>query len=141
MDEDALLKVRLSAPEQAVVELEAREITLPGAAGVFHVLPGHTPLLSTLLTGVMVIHDAQRQPHYYSLSTGFAEVRGNTVNVLAESFEVGREIDTERAQQALERAHAALKMPGTTSREIAMAERAIAKAMARLHAYRGEPLH
>jgi len=141
MDVDSLLQIQLSAPEQPDIQLEALEVTLPGTAGVFMVLPGHTPLLSTLLPGVVVLLDPQRQEKYYSVSGGFAEINENTVSILAESFEEGIEIDPERAQLAYERAHAQLKMPGTPSREIVQAERALARALARLHAHRGEPLH
>ena len=45
------LKLELVTPYQQVLSQEVDEVTAPGALGEFGVLPGHTPLLTTLKIG------------------------------------------------------------------------------------------
>lgn len=131
------LEVELCAPERARLHLKAREIVLPGEGGVFTVLPGHTSLLSTLLPGVVHVIDEKGEDQFYAVSGGFAEVRDDAVTILADTFESGHEIDVERAKERLNQAEAVLKRP-SVDRDIARAELAMARAMARIRATRGE---
>lgn len=131
---DTVFTVELCAPERKKVHLQAAEVQLPGEDGVLTVLPGHTPILTTLLPGVMVVYDPQGEVQYYALSGGFAEVLGDAINILADTFESGTEVDAARARAAQERAEATLKKPAD-GHALARAEAAIARAMARLRAH------
>lgn len=120
-----------------MLTLESVEAHLPGTAGVLTVLPGHTPLLTTLTSGVLVAQPAKGPAQYFAIGGGFAEIGPDHIHVLADTFEAGNEVDLDRAKAAHEAAHSTLKKGGG-SHDIARAELALARAMARIHAHRGE---
>ena len=49
------MRLEIVAPLGKIYEGEVKEITLPGEDGEFGVLEGHSPLVSTLKTGVIDI--------------------------------------------------------------------------------------
>jgi F-type H+-transporting ATPase subunit epsilon len=132
---EALIQLELCAPERAKSEMSATEIIVPGEGGVFTVLPGHTPILSTLLPGVVQAIDEAGETHFFAVSGGFAEVKENCVTILAEAFEFGKEIDFDRAQAAQERAEKRLKRSADDI-AVARAERSLTRALARIDAHK-----
>lgn len=135
---DGLIEVQLSALEREPEHLSVTEVTIPGADGVFSVLPMHTPMLTTLVPGVVVAYEASGHERYFAISGGFAEVKDDRVTILAGAFEPGEEIDLERARAAHERAEARLAKPGEDV-DIVRAELACSRALARIGAHNREP--
>ncbi len=78
-------------------------VILPGAAGELGVLPRHTPLLTALKPGIIVMRK-NGVDELFAVGGGFADVRPNKVVVLADSAEAAEEIDLERAEEARRRA-------------------------------------
>jgi F-type H+-transporting ATPase subunit epsilon len=81
----------------------------PGSLGEFGVLVGHTTFLTTLKTGTIHYTGTDGVQKYIFASGGFAEALPDKLTVLAESAERRRDIDTERAQAAMERAQKRLE--------------------------------
>ena len=133
---EGTLKVELCAPERAKQSLEVTEVICPGEEGVFTVLPGHTPLLSLLAPGVVQVFDVSGGEQYFAVSGGFAEVRDNTVIILADAYEPGAQIDLERAVEAQERAERRLKKP-EENLDLLRAEMALSRSLARIDAHKG----
>lgn len=131
------LTISFTAPERASLEVAAEEVTVPGAGGVFTVYPGHTSLLSTLLPGVVQVTDAKGVETYYSITGGFAEIKDNTVAILADAFEPGPEVEIKRAERARTRAEDRMRKPDETV-DLFRAEAALARASARIQAHKGE---
>jgi F-type H+-transporting ATPase subunit epsilon len=105
------LKLLVVTPEKKVVETEADTVELPGELGYLGILPGHTPLITLLATGVLSYrHGATEQS--FALSSGFAEVAGDVVTVLAERAEAPQEIDAAAAQRDREKAEEEMKTAG-----------------------------
>jgi len=129
-----LIPVQFCGPERAPVDLEVSEIVFPGAGGVFTVMPEHTPFLSTLLPGVIIVYDANGEEDHYAVSGGFAEVREDRVVVLADTFEHSDTIDLERAREAQQRAQDRLMKP-SEDLDVARAELALARSLARIKAH------
>ncbi len=127
------IRVEICAPERAKTEFEATEIICPGEDGIFAVRKGHTPLLTTLVPGVLLIYDASGQEHYYAVGGGFAEVEPERVLVLADSCESGQDVDTVRAQEAEQRATDRLRASDAET-DLKRAEMALYRAMARIKA-------
>ena len=46
----------LVSPERLLLSKDAGMVVIPGAEGDFGVLPGHSPLISTLRTGVITVY-------------------------------------------------------------------------------------
>jgi len=131
---EAPLKIRISSPERPTAELEADELVLPGAAGVFTVLPGHTPLLTTLTQGVLIARRGEREAEFFAVHGGLAEVLQNRISILADVLEPAEEIDLGRAKSAEERARARLR-EREEHVEFAVVEAALARSLARQQAH------
>lgn len=136
-DNQAPLSVEITSPDTAPVTLEAQEVILSGRAGLFSVRPGHTPMLSTLRNGVMIITGANGEDTFFAVHEGFAEILDDTVRILTPQFERAEEIDAERAQEARERAEELLARK-EADLDLVRAEAALHRAMARLGAHHGE---
>jgi len=110
----AKLNLVVVTPERKVVEEEADEVQLPGELGYLGILPGHTPLITLLKTGVLTYRNGGVEKSL-AVSSGFAEISGDTVSVLADLAEGRAQIDTAAAERERARAEEELK---TASGEI-----------------------
>lgn len=93
------LQLEVVTPERRVLTEAVDMVTVPGLGGELGILPGHTPLISQLQTGVL---SYQKGGNTFQLhvSGGFVEVRDEQVSVLAEVAERPEEIDAARARLA-----------------------------------------
>jgi F-type H+-transporting ATPase subunit epsilon len=98
------IRLEIVTPEKIVVSEEAQIVASPGSLGEFGVLIGHTPFMTTLKIGPVRYTDANGTERYVFVSGGFAEALPDKVTILAESAERRRDIDTDRAESAQERA-------------------------------------
>lgn len=83
-------------------------VVLPGLEGVMGVLPNHSPLLTVLGFGEVVVRSNGNE-EFFAIGGGFAEVQPDRIIILADSAEQAEEIDIERAVEARERAEQAMK--------------------------------
>src|SRR5690349_17639558 len=104
------LKLQIVSAERALVNETVDEVQIPGAEGYLGILPGHTPLLTTLQVGVLWYRQGADK-HYLSIAFGFAEVQPDRVTILAEVAERADEIDPGRAEMAKKRAEERLAKP------------------------------
>lgn len=79
-------KVRfdLVTPDRLLVSTEVEMVVVPGAEGDFGVLPGHTPLISSLRHGTIDVHEDGKVTTRLYVGGGFAEVSEKGLTVLAE---------------------------------------------------------
>jgi F-type H+-transporting ATPase subunit epsilon len=131
---EGVIELELNAPERDPIRLEAKEVMVPGAAGIFTVLPNHTPLLSTLTTGVVVAYGQGGKPEFFAVSGGFAEVIDDRIVILTDTVEMADTIDSERASSARERAEERLRKP-PEDLDVMRAEAALQRALVRLQAH------
>ena len=124
------LLLEVVTPDRLVLSTEADVVVLPGVEGQFGVLPGHIPVLSALQIGEMYYRKGG-QTEYLAVSGGFAEVTGEKVTIVAESAEVGREIDVERAKRALDRAEKRISTGKSAEIDWARAEAALRRSLVR----------
>ena len=92
---------------------DAYSAVLPTAAGQITVLPGHEPLLTQLVPGVIVIRrskgDAEHLLEHYATYGGVAEISKNGVRILVDEATHGDEINVAEAQKAHDEAQRLLK--------------------------------
>ena len=125
------LELQIITPERVVFAEDGVEsVTIPGSEGELTVLPSHAPLMTALQPGPLVFRKGGQEVDV-ALSGGFLEVRDDKVVVLADTAERSDEIDAARAEEARQRAAAAL---ATREGEvdIAAALAALGRAQARL---------
>lgn len=99
------IELIIVTPERQMLRETVTEVTLPGADGQLGVLPGHAPLITELGIGELSYRTkggSQSDP--IAIISGFAEVLGERVTVLAETAERPDEIDVARAEKAKQRA-------------------------------------
>ena len=100
------MKLNVLTPERkAVFNQEITEVTVPAYSGEMTILPGHSPLMTTLGTGILK-YKIKGQDHTYKalISWGYCEVAPDAVNVLAEFLQTPEEIQAETAQTSLQAA-------------------------------------
>jgi F-type H+-transporting ATPase subunit epsilon len=125
------LLLEVVTPDRLVLSTQAEVVVCPGAEGQFGVLPGHIPFLSALEIGEMY-YKAGGKTEYLAVSGGFAEVTGEKVTIVAESAEVGREIDVERAKRAQERAEKRIAQGKAVDIDWVRAEAAMRRSLMRM---------
>jgi F-type H+-transporting ATPase subunit epsilon len=125
------LTLEMVTPAQAVLSEEVDEITAPGSLGQFGVLPGHTPLLTTLQVGEFSYRKGG-DVYYLAVNWGYVEVAEDRVLVLVETAEAQDQIDLARARAALGRAEARLRELTTTDKEYHNMQAALQRAMVRI---------
>lgn len=126
------LALEIVTPERPLVQETVDEVAMPGSEGELGVLPGHTPLLTTLKPGVLWYRQGDVK-HYVAVGQGFAEVLPDRVTVLTQVADRAEEIEVARAEEAKQRAEQRLATPGPET-DLAMAQEALAMASARLQA-------
>ncbi len=124
------LLLEVVTPDRKVLSADADVVVCPGVEGQFGVLYGHIPFLSALEIGEMY-YRVGGKTEYLAVSGGFAEVTGSKVTIVAESAEVGREIDVERARRAKERAEKRMAAGKTADLDWARAEAALRRSLVR----------
>jgi F-type H+-transporting ATPase subunit epsilon len=98
------IELIIVTPERQLLREKVVEVTLPGADGQLGVLPGHAPLITELGIGELTYRGQGGSEGTLAIISGFSEVLGGRVTVLAETAERPEEIDLSRAEEAKKRA-------------------------------------
>jgi len=129
----AHLTLEIVTPDRAIAHEDVDEVQLPGTEGYLGILPGHTPLLTSLKVG-QVWYRKGTEKFYLSIAFGFAEVLPDRVRLLAQIAERAEEIDIARAEAEKKRAEELIQAARSGNADIDM-ERArvsLMKAMIRI---------
>ncbi len=76
------LRVIVVTPEKAVLDETTASVVLPLYDGELGVLPGRAAFVGQVAPGVLRLTDANGTIRKYFVDAGFAQVRGDVVNVL-----------------------------------------------------------
>ena len=110
------IELIIVTPERQLLREAVVEVTLPGAEGQLGVLPGHAPLITELGIGELSYQAKDSSESVpVAVISGFAEVLGDRVTVLAETAERPEEIDIPRAEEAKKRAEQRLAAAASDS--------------------------
>jgi F-type H+-transporting ATPase subunit epsilon len=125
------LELEVVTPERRVLAEAVDMVTVPGLNGEMGILPGHTPLISQLKTGVLTyVQDGSSSQ--LLVSGGFIEVRDDHVSVLAEVAERPEEIDAAAARATRERLEKQLTGWAGSEDELEIARTELARSEVRL---------
>jgi F-type H+-transporting ATPase subunit epsilon len=110
------IELIIVTPERQLLREAVVEITMPGADGQLGVLPGHAPLITELGIGELSYQAKDSSESVpVAVISGFAEILGDRVTVLAETAERPEEIDIPRAEEAKKRAEQRLAAAASDS--------------------------
>ena len=125
------LKLEMVTPYKRVLSEDVDEVTAPGFIGELGILPGHTPLLTTLKVGELS-YKRGNETFHIAVNWGYLEVENETVTVLVDTAERADEIDLARAKAALGRAEDALKKLSQEDKQYLIMEAALQRALIRI---------
>ena len=100
----------LMIQERHLLSEEVDYIQAKGVEGEFGVLTGHTPFLTLLDIGELLVRNKESLYSYF-VAGGVVEVLPDRVTILADTIERAEEIDGKRAEEARQNAIEALKQP------------------------------
>lgn len=122
--------------ERRIIDVESDEVELPASDGEIGVLPGHTPLLTTLRVGTMRYHEPKGDFHRIVISWGFAEILPDRVIVLAERGILPSEVDPAAAEAERIEAERELAYLSSHDPEFAIVEGRLEEAVAMINVHR-----
>jgi len=102
------LTLEITTPEDRVYREVVDTVVIPTTTGEIGVLPGHLPLLTALSDGELRV-TRNGETKGLVIGSGFAEIEGDRVKVLAEFAINEAQIDEFAAEKAIQRAEEALK--------------------------------
>jgi F-type H+-transporting ATPase subunit epsilon len=91
------LQLDVITPERRLLSEQVDAVTVPGLNGELGILPGHTPLISALATGVLSYAQGGATRRLL-VSGGFVEVNADRVSVLADMAEFPDEVNAQTAR-------------------------------------------
>jgi F-type H+-transporting ATPase subunit epsilon len=106
-------------------------VTAPGGLGYLGILAGHAPLLTNVESGVISIKLADSSDIRMAVGEGFMVVTSQSTTLLVDTAERKEDIDIERARTAMARARERLDSSDSET-DTARAESALKRAIARL---------
>ena len=98
----------LVSPAKLLLSEEVEMVVVPGGEGDFGVLPGHTPMLTTVRPGIIDIYENDKVVKSIFVVGGFAEISEERCAVLAEEAIAVDELDRDNAEARLQKATDAL---------------------------------
>jgi F-type H+-transporting ATPase subunit epsilon len=118
-------QLEIVTPTKLLDEGQVEYVRCPGLDGSFGVMAFHREAIIALGVGEIKVTQNGKD-HFLATSGGFAEITREKVELLLETYERTEEIDTSRAENALQRAEERIKAKGMdTIRNKAALERAV----------------
>ncbi len=107
------VRLQLVTLDGTKLDQEVYEVALPTPDGYIGVFPGHMPLISLAVPGVIKVRRTQNDPDskldFFATNGGVIEISDGIVKVLVDEADPAETISELEAQKALERAHDLLK--------------------------------
>ena len=126
----ATFHLKVMTVDRCFYEDEVDRIIIRTTQGDVGILPNHVPYIAAIgIGGLTIIKDGEKR--MAAVAGGFVDVSKERTVVLARTCEWADEIDVHRAQEAAERARAALQQK-ESSRELDLAQAKLKKAVNRI---------
>jgi F-type H+-transporting ATPase subunit epsilon len=128
------LKLEIITPEGVVYSENVEMVTLPGVVGQMGVYPLHTPLMTQMIPGEIIVRKDGRET-FLATGEGLIDVTGDRVAVLTDLAVSADRIDEAKVEEARRRAEARLQEK-LSDEEVASVNAALARSLAQLHVKR-----
>lgn len=132
MADERNFRLKVITPERVFYEGDVNMVEFNTTEGEIGIYKGHVPMTVIVNPGILTISENERARNA-ALHAGFVEILQDRVTILAEIVEWPEEIDKQRAEAAKTRAEERLRNK-TPETDIARAETALKRAIARIHA-------
>jgi F-type H+-transporting ATPase subunit epsilon len=128
------MKMTLVTPEKRILTgADVESVTVPAFRGELNILEGHTPLVTTLDTGIMrwKVKGSDRF-QYAVISWGYCEVYPNGIDILAETADLPEDVNLTDAQSFIDKAKARLAAESLTDADYADLSRVVKRGESRI---------
>lgn len=105
----------LVSPERLLLSTQVTEVVIPGSEGYLTALAGHSPLMTTIMPGIVSVKLADGKVDSYVVYGGFADITPDGCSVLAESATHVDDLDRADIKRRIEEARKVLD--GSSSNE------------------------
>ena len=126
------LKCEIVTPEELVYDGHADMVVVPGEMGELGILPRHAPLVSRTVIGEARIKAQDGGWTHLAVGGGYVKMQFERLLLLVNTAENAVDIDTARAQAALERAEAWLARAEEPGVDVHRAQQSRRRAVNRL---------
>lgn len=109
-----------------------RAMSITGSEGELGIRHGHTPLITTIKSGMISLVDAEGKEDQIYLAGGILEVQPEDVIVLADTALRADDIDEAKAQEAMKAAREAISRTNAGDKDYTQAFIKLSEAMAQL---------
>jgi F-type H+-transporting ATPase subunit epsilon len=128
------LKLEIVTPEEIAYSEDVEMVTLPSVVGQIGVYPLHTPLMTQMVPGEIIVrkngHDI-----FIASGEGLIEVTADRVSILTDLAIAADRIDEAKVEEARRRAEARLREK-LSDEEVASVNASLARSLAQLHVKR-----
>jgi F-type H+-transporting ATPase subunit epsilon len=128
------LKLEIVTPEGTVYSEDVLMVSLPGVVGQMGIYPQHTPLMTQMVPGELIVHKDGRDL-FIATGEGLIEVTANHVAVLTDLAVPADRIDEAKVEEARRRAEARLREK-LSDEEVATVNASLARSLVQLRVKR-----
>ena len=128
------LKLEIVTPEGTLYSEDVEMVTLPGIVGQMGIYPQHTPLMTQMVPGELIVRKDGRDL-FIATGEGLIEVTASRVAVLTDLAVAADRIDEAKVEEARRRAEARLREK-LSDEEVATVNASLARSLAQLHVKR-----
>jgi len=127
-------KLEIVTPDGVAYSEDVEMVTFTGVEGDLGILPGHTPLVTQLQPGEMVVLRSGRE-ELLAVGGGLVVVTGKLVAILTDMAIAADKIDEAKVEEARQRAEARLREK-ISDEEVASVNASLARSLAQLRVKR-----
>ena len=128
------LKLEIVTPGATVYSEQVHMVTLPAVEGQLGILPHHTPLLTRVVPGEIIVRKDGRD-EFLAVGGGLVEITGDHVAIVTDMAIAAKDIDEAAAEDARQRAAARLR-DKISDEEVATVNASLARSLAQLRVKR-----
>jgi F-type H+-transporting ATPase subunit epsilon len=127
-------KLEIVTPDGVAYSEDVEMVTFTGVEGDLGILPGHTPLVTQLQPGEMIVLRSGREESL-AVGGGLVVVTGKLVAILTDMAIAADKIDEAKVEEARQRAEARLREK-ISDEEVASVNASLARSLAQLRVKR-----
>lgn len=98
------VSLEIVSPAKLLVSQAVDMVVIPGLEGDLGVLPEHSPMITVLRGGEVILYEGERITARYFVTGGFAEITEERVTVLADTAEPSSNLDRADGERQLSEA-------------------------------------
>ncbi len=135
------LKLEIVSAHESMYSGDVFFVVIPGEEGELGIYPNHTPLVTRIKPGTLRFTSLENKKEIIVVAGGILEVQPDIVTVLADTAIREKDIDSQRSEEAKQKAEEFLRSNSDNKIDLAKAQAELAFAIAELSTiqkYRGK---